>query len=152
MWVVSTGSYLPPNISCQLHPDHMGCLCKYPLQWFSFPHSAPPLPMFRAGREHCFQGQNRLELASLYQRIRDSEIKIFQRPYCTSKSIRNPSDFHSPTMRSIPNWRRRVSFRIDFCWVIVLESFHLTNLSIVKSGCEFLTTPFLLLKRKGMQK
>ena len=88
---------------CHLYPDLMGFLCKFPLQRFSFPHSAPPLPMFRAGREHRFQGQNRLELASLYQRIRDSEIKIFQWPYCTSKSIRNPSNLHSPTMRSIPN-------------------------------------------------
>lgn len=43
-------------------------------------------------------------------------------------------------------------FRIDFSWVIVLKSFHLTNLSIVKSGCEFLTTPFMLLKRKSMRK
>ena len=99
---------------CQLHPDTIGFFCKYPLQRSSFPHSAPPLPMFGAGREHYFQRQNRLELASLYQRIRDSEIKIFQRPYRTSKSIRNPSNLHSPTMRSIPNWRRRASFSYRF--------------------------------------
>ena len=88
---------------CHLYTNLMSFLWKCPLQRFSIPYSVPPLPMFRAGREPRFQGQNRLELASLYQRIRDSEIKFFQRPYCTDKSIRNPSSFHSPAMCSIPN-------------------------------------------------
>ena len=131
---------------CHLYTNLMSFLWKCPLQRFSFPYSVPPLSMFRAGREHRFQGQNRLELASLYQRIRDSEIKIFQRSYCTDKSIRNPSSFHSPQCAASQIREEEPLFVSYFFWVIVLKSLHLTDLSIAKFECNFLTTTLMLLK------
>lgn len=130
---------------CHLYPNLTGFLYKYPLQRFSFPHSAPPLPMFRAGREHRFQVKKRLELASLYQRIRDSEINFF-RGFIVQT---NPSETHPifiPYNVQHPKLEKKsLPFVSYFSWVIDLKSLHLTNLSIAKLGCKFLIA-FMLRK------